>query len=84
MKKRTIRQAAIEVLKRRGKPLSAKEIYSVIVEEDLYRFNAERPDNIVQVEIRRHCVGLDFPTARSDKYFQILVDGTYLVKGCTY
>lgn len=80
MKKRTIKQAAVEALKRKGKPLSSKEIYAVIIEEDLYRFNAERPENIVQVEIRRHCEGLDFPTARPDKYFQILLDGTYWLK----
>jgi restriction system protein len=80
LKKRTIRQAIIEALKREGKPLSAKDIYATIIEQDLYRFNAERPDNIVQIEIRRHCIGLDFPTARPDKYFQILKDGTYWIK----
>jgi restriction system protein len=32
------------------------------------------------VEVRRHCVGVDFPTAKPDKYFQILIDGTYWIK----
>ena len=56
MIKRTIREAAIEALKRSGKPLSANEVYNFIIEHDLYRFNAENPENIVKVEIRRHCI----------------------------
>jgi len=69
LKKRTIREAAIEALKRKGKPLSAKEIYDYIIEKDLYRFNAEHPDNIVRTEIRRHCEGVEFPTAKPNKFF---------------
>jgi len=80
LKKRTIREAAIEALKRSGKPLSSKDIFEFILKHDLYRFNAENPLNIVNGEIRRHCVGIDFPTAKSDKDFQILIDGTYWIK----
>lgn len=83
MKRRTIREAVIEALKRIGKPLSIKDIYSTIMENDLYRFNAENPVNIVQVEIRRHCEGVDFPTAKPNKYFQILTDGTYWINDQT-
>lgn len=80
MKKRTIREAAIEALKRSGKPLFAKDIYNLIIKHDLYRFNAEDPEHIVKVLIRRHCEGLDFPTANQNKYFKILLDGTYWIK----
>jgi restriction system protein len=80
MKKRTISEAAVEALRRSGKPLSAKDIYNVIIEHDLYRFNAENPENIVRVEIRRHCEGIEFPTAKSNKFFQILRDGRYWIK----
>lgn len=80
MKKRTIREAAIEALKRSGKPLPVNKIYDLIIEKDLYRFNAENPRNIVNGEIRRHCVGIEFPTAKTDKDFQILIDGTFWLK----
>lgn len=80
MKRRTIREAIIEVLKRCGEPMSSKDIYEYIVKHDLYRFNAENPLNIVNGEIRRHCVGIDFPTARADKDFQILIDGKFWIK----
>lgn len=83
MKKRTIREAAVMALKRSGRPLSAKDIYNLIIEQDLYRFNAENPERIVEVEIRRHCEGLDFPTAKPTKDFQILRDGKYWIKGET-
>ena len=80
MKKKTIREAAIEALRRSRKPLSSHAIYEIIIAEDLYRFNAANPENIVNGEIRRHCIGVEFPTAKPDKDFQILIDGTYWIK----
>lgn len=80
MKKRTIPEAVIETLKRVDKPMFFRDIYDFIVAHDLYRFNAERPQDIVKATLRRHCVGLDFPSARIEKYFQILRDGTYWLK----
>jgi restriction system protein len=79
LKRRTIKEAVIEALKRAGKPLSVKDIYNLIIEHDLYRFNAEDPVNIVKVEIRRHCEGVDFPSAKPNKYFQVLRDGRYWI-----
>jgi restriction system protein len=77
LKNFTIKQAAIKVLKDEGKPLTVKEIYSKILEKDYYRFKAQDPLHIVQVEIRRHCKGVVFPTAHPNKDFQILKDGKY-------
>lgn len=77
MKNLTIKQAVIKVLKEAGKPLTSKEIYSQILAKDFYRFKAENPLHIVQIEIRRHCKGIDFPTAHPKKIFQILKDGKY-------
>ncbi len=80
MKRNTISEAAIEALTRFGKPLSAKAIYDYIIEHDLYRFNAEDPENIVKISIRRHCEGVDFPSAKTTKFFKILLDGKYWIK----
>jgi restriction system protein len=80
MKRRTIKQAIVEVLKQEKKPLTVKDIYTLIIERDYYRFNAQNPLNIVQGEIRRHCVGVEFPTAHPIKHFQILKNGTYWLK----
>ena len=80
MLRETIREAVFEALKQSGRPLHAKEIYSFIIKNDLYRFNAENPEGIVKVEIRRHCEGVEFPSANQNKYFKILLDGTYWIK----
>lgn len=77
MKTRTINEAIVEVLKAEKKSLSAKDIYSKIIELDLYEFKAVQPYHVLLVQLRRHCAGLDFPTAHKDKYFKILPDGTY-------
>jgi len=80
MKKGTIREAIIDALTRSGKPLYAKDVYNFIIKHDLYRFNAENPEGVVKVEIRRHCEGVEFPTAKQNKYFKILPNGTYWIK----
>lgn len=80
MKKRTIPEAIVETFKKVDTPMFYMDIYDYIIAHDLYRFNADRPQDIVKASLRRHCVGLDFPSARNEKYFQILRDGTYWLK----
>jgi len=81
MKNKTVNSAIIEVLKNVGHSLSAKDIYSKIIELDLYRFKSANPYHIVLTQLRRHCIGLDFPTAHKQKHFKLLQDGTYDLKG---
>ncbi len=76
----TIKQAAIEVLKQEKCPLTIKEIYNRIIQKDLYHFKAEKPLSIVRIEVRRHCIGINFPSASPTKYFTILNDGRYWIK----
>lgn len=77
VKKRTIIQAIIDVLTEERCSLSVKAIYNKIVGKEYYIFKAQNPYNVVRVELRRHCIGIDFPSAQKKKYFQILNDGTY-------
>lgn len=79
MKIRTVTEAAILALNKRGKPSSFKEIYNTIIEYDLYRFNSEDPENIVKVAIRRHCEGVEFPSAKPNKLFKKLLNGSYWI-----
>lgn len=68
----TITEAITNVLKRNQQGLSSKEIYEIIVCESLYHFKAQNPQNIVNIEIRRRCQDLDFPTAYKKKLFTII------------
>ncbi|MDR1678638.1 MAG: restriction endonuclease [Prevotellaceae bacterium] len=77
MKQRTIIEAISKVLKDKGKPLSIKDIYDQIIDKSYYKFKAQNPYSVVRVEVRRHCVGVDIPSASRKKYFQIHKDGTY-------
>lgn len=40
--------------------LTNKEAYEKIIEQNLYNFQAKKPENVVNSIIRRHCYGLDF------------------------
>lgn len=77
MKTPTIIDAISIVLQESNTPLSIGVIYNKIIEKNLYIFKAQDPKSVVRVELRRHSLGVDFPTAASKKYFQILADGTY-------
>ena len=81
---RTIAEAVATVMRDKGRPLSPAEAYGAIVEKGLYTFNTEEPVAIVRTQIRRRCVGLDFPSALPVKLFKATNDGRYtLVEGDT-
>lgn len=65
----TIVGAALEVLKSADRTMSIIEIYTEIVDKSLYAFHAQDPLSVLRVELRRHSVGIDFPTAAKQKYF---------------
>lgn len=67
----TILEAIKFVLEKHADGLTSKEITNIIEEENLYIFKAAKPVNVVNSIIRRHCYGLDFPSANIVKYFYI-------------
>ena len=68
----TILECIKEVLSDNRHGLTAKEIHALIVERHLYTFGAEHPVAVVNSDIRRRCLGLDFPTAYPEKLFEIV------------
>ena len=67
----TIIEAIKEVLKDEPDGLTSVDIYQRIIKKNLYKFGAKNPVGVVNGEIRRHCVGLEFPTAYPVKHFAI-------------
>lgn len=65
----TIIEAALAVLKGEPISMSAQEIYTKIVDGELYKFHAQNPFAVLRSELRSHSVGIDFPTASKKKYF---------------
>lgn len=63
--------ALVEVLKE-NESLTYKEAYLKIKERNLYQFGAKDPEMVVNGKLRRHCEGLDFPSASPVKYFKIV------------
>lgn len=68
----TIVEAISCVLKTSKIGMTSIEIYKEIIKEDLYTFGAKNPVSVVNNEIRRRCVGLDFPTSYPQKKFEIV------------
>lgn len=72
----TIHVAIREVLAEAERPLTAEEVHDRIVARGLYTFQAQDPVHVVYSTLRRHCMNLDFPSARPEKYFE-LTNGAY-------
>ena len=68
----TIVEAVKEVLSTSNSGLTSGEVYQQIIARNLYSFPAKKPDAVVNSTIRRHCLGLDFPTANAVKHFKIV------------
>ncbi|MBD1899179.1 restriction endonuclease [Coleofasciculus sp. FACHB-64] len=81
MKEGTIVQTIAKVMQIANRSLSISEIYQLITDHDFYKFKADDPVHIVRSQVRRHCEGLNFSSASSKKYFILLKNGTYWLKG---
>ena len=68
----TIVEAVKTVLCTSSAGMTSKEVYQAIINRNLYSFPAKKPDAVVNSIIRRHCLGLDFPTANAIKHFKIV------------
>jgi restriction system protein len=75
----TIAEAIKEVL---GdvEALTSDEIYNRIVARQLYPFKAADPKGVVRGTLRRHTLGLDFPTASPVKYFRLVGEDKYALE----
>jgi restriction system protein len=68
----TIVEAIQCVLKEASEALTVEELYSRIVERSLYDFRAADPKSVVRSQVRRHTLGLEFPSASPVKYFRVI------------
>lgn len=73
----TIIEAIKAVMREAAHPLTAREAYTEIVAKSLYTFHAKDPQHVVLMQIRRHCVGIDFPSASSTKHFELHGDNRF-------
>ena len=70
-RKKTILEAIKMVLEDAPKGMAYRQIYQKIINNNLYEFGAKAPENVVHGTIRRHCIGIEFPTASPVKVFRI-------------
>ena len=61
----------------KGTPMTIREIYENITNAKLYEFHSDNPEHVVRSQIRRHCIGLDFPSSSQTKHFVLTIDNKY-------
>ena len=67
----TVLEAIKQLLQETPSGLTCRELTDQILARKMYSFNTPTPNNIVNHELRKHCEGLDFPSAHPVKYFAI-------------
>lgn len=67
----TVLEAIKQLLQESPSGLTCRELTDKILARKMYSFNTPTPNNIVNHELRKHCEGLDFPSAHPVKYFAI-------------
>ena len=72
----TILEAIKKVLHQCPEGKTSPEITKEIIGRDLYQFKATIPNSVVNQQLRRHCEGLEFPSAHPVKYFCIVTGGS--------
>ena len=60
-----------DVLNANGKTMGHLQVYNAIKKRKLFSFGAKDPVSVVRSQIRKHCLGLDFPSASPKKLFVI-------------
>lgn len=73
----TIVEAISAVLREAGVPMSPPDIYQAILDRRLYSFKADVPLSVVRGQLRRHCAGVDFPSAEPIKFFRMTDSGRF-------
>jgi|CryBogDrversion2_7_1035282.scaffolds.fasta_scaffold313336_1 restriction system protein len=76
----TMLEASIKVLTQAGKPLTAQEIYELIIKDNLFTFGAKKPISVLQSQLRQSCIEFNGKTASknpklkqdSDKRFSLI------------
>jgi hypothetical protein len=66
----TIKDAVISVLEISQRGMTVEEIYNKIIENRLYSFGAQNPQDVVRVEIDRACVNSNYTIRASKDYFR--------------
>ena len=74
----TIYEAAIQVMREAGKPLSVREVYELILDGGLYDFKAQYPLNAVQGIVRRHTINIHASWSAPMRYFERVEGGKFI------
>ena len=75
--KKAIHQVALDIIQEHGRPMTAQEVYQVMVDRNLYQFNAKNPATVVRSQLRRHSKNSSVKNKTGEGVFTMLSDGQF-------
>ncbi len=73
-----IYEAATQVMRQSGRPMTAKEIYDAIIKEQLFKFEAKDPISVVNQTLRKKS---DVPANKGKILFKRVGPSTFTITG---
>ena len=77
--KKAIHQLALDIIQEHGRAMTAQEVYQVMVDRNLYQFNAKNPATVVRSQLRRHSKNNQSKNKTGEGVFTMQSDGTFEV-----
>ena len=74
----TIYEAAIQVMRDAGKPLSLNEIHTLIMDRKLYDFKARNPLGVLRSTIRSRTENIHNPSSNTVRHFRLVEGGKFV------
>ena len=78
--KKAIHQIAADVLAEEKKPMTADELYELIISRKLYEFKAKDPKSVFKSQLRRHSENVSGAKQSGSPLFTVMTDGKFKLK----
>jgi len=75
--KKAIHEIAAEILAEQKRPMTADEIYDLIMSRGLYEFKAKSPKSVLRSQLRRHSAIVTGTDQASKTIFKLSADGQF-------
>ena len=75
--KKAIHEIAAEILAEQTRPMTADEIYDLIMSRGLYEFKAKSPKSVLRSQLRRHSAIVSRSDQSSVTIFKMSADGQF-------
>lgn len=77
MRRMTIKECAVTILKEKNRPMEIYEICENIIDRQLYDFGAKSPNSVLRIEMARASINQEYSKPYTKKLFRFIQNDKY-------